>query len=527
VANNASLKAAGISLAEATHNKALVFQSSSGQSFEVMTAGDVTNILGLGTYALNNADAATSMDYTEITSAGTFAANGSIHLELSINGSPSLIDTGNLAYTGTDATARRTNATQLLNDFFASDAASQKAGLHAIVSGSDIKIESLNGTAFRVNTRVGSANLNFNGGATAAAITANLQDVVRGTSAQTAFAGATGDHVTVSVNGTETKVDLSAVANIGDAVTALGGVAGMAASTVDGRTILKGDAAGTKIQIVSGSAAALAALGVAVGDTNVPDKATVTSGGAYNTALGENDDVFSYSIMRNALEAQTLNLVANDSDGTQHSLAVVLQNNSATGGVKNARSLDEALYTINQALQASADPVLKSVVAVKETTHDGRMEGIRFLSTQSNFRVSVGTVGGSTASSEVGVYDGSVSGLGQGSVYAAEQAAGGSQVDISSQAAAEDAVNALASAVNELGSVQANVGKGQNQFSYAISLAHTQIANLSAAESRIRDADLAVEAANLTKAQILQQAGVAALAQANSAPQAILSLLRG
>jgi flagellin len=53
------------------------------------------------------------------------------------------------------------------------------------------------------------------------------------------------------------------------------------------------------------------------------------------------------------------------------------------------------------------------------------------------------------------------------------------------------------------------------------------LTNLAAAESRIRDADLAAEAANLTKAQILQQAGVAALAQANSAPQIVLSLLRG
>ncbi len=60
-----------------------------------------------------------------------------------------------------------------------------------------------------------------------------------------------------------------------------------------------------------------------------------------------------------------------------------------------------------------------------------------------------------------------------------------------------------------------------------MNLAQSQVTNISAAESRIRDADLATEAANLTKAQITLQAGVAALAQANSAPQQILSLLRG
>ena len=74
---------------------------------------------------------------------------------------------------------------------------------------------------------------------------------------------------------------------------------------------------------------------------------------------------------------------------------------------------------------------------------------------------------------------------------------------------------------------QAVVGKGQNTFNYAVNLAQNQLGNLAASESRIRDADLASEAANLTKAQITLQAGIAALAQANSAPQAILTLLRG
>jgi len=105
--------------------------------------------------------------------------------------------------------------------------------------------------------------------------------------------------------------------------------------------------------------------------------------------------------------------------------------------------------------------------------------------------------------------------------------AGGTNLDISSQPNAEAAVTSLARAIEVLGRVQAVVGRGQNQFNYAVSLASTQLTNLAASESRIRDADLAMEAANLTKAQVLQQAGIAALAQANSAPQAVLSLLRG
>ena len=97
---------------------------------------------------------------------------------------------------------------------------------------------------------------------------------------------------------------------------------------------------------------------------------------------------------------------------------------------------------------------------------------------------------------------------------------------IDSASNAQAAVTALANAVSSLGKAQAVVGKGENQFSYAINLAQSQLTNLGTAESRIRDADLAAEAANLTKAQILLQAGVAALAQANAAPQQVLALLK-
>lgn len=89
------------------------------------------------------------------------------------------------------------------------------------------------------------------------------------------------------------------------------------------------------------------------------------------------------------------------------------------------------------------------------------------------------------------------------------------------------ALTALSTAINNLGLTQGIVGAGENKLNYAINLAQSQVTNFSAAESGIKDADVAAEAANLTKAQVLQQASLAALAQANSAPQAVLSLLKG
>src|SRR5262249_48010560 len=94
-------------------------------------------------------------------------------------------------------------------------------------------------------------------------------------------------------------------------------------------------------------------------------------------------------------------------------------------------------------------------------------------------------------------------------------------------ATATAAVNQLATSVAILGNAQAAVGRGENQFSYAINLANSQLTNLSAAESGIRDAHLATESANLPKAQIQLQAGIAARAPAHSGRGACSAHARG
>ena len=112
----------------------------------------------------------------------------------------------------------------------------------------------------------------------------------------------------------------------------------------------------------------------------------------------------------------------------------------------------------------------------------------------------------------------------------------GNQVDSAGLGISSDAVDSAANAltaltnitaaISALGLVQGAVGTGENELNYAVQLAQSQISSFSAAQSAIRDADVATEAANLTKAQILEQSSVAALAQANAAPQALLKLLQ-
>lgn len=88
------------------------------------------------------------------------------------------------------------------------------------------------------------------------------------------------------------------------------------------------------------------------------------------------------------------------------------------------------------------------------------------------------------------------------------------------------ALTAITNAISALGLVQGRVGAGENLLNYASQLANSQITNFSAAESAIKDANVAQEAANLSKAQTLQQSSIAALAQANAMPAALLKLLQ-
>jgi len=174
-----------------------------------------------------------------------------------------------------------------------------------------------------------------------------------------------------------------------------------------------------------------------------------------------------------------------------------------------------AATAINTALQKTGIAALQSIVAVADPTKGN----ISFVTNSTTpFTMTIGEEAGKDTGKGFANPD---------TVQKATSYGVGGTADISNQGSAQSAVTALANAVASLGTAQAVVGRGENQFGYAVNLAQSQLTNLTTAESRIRDADLAAEAANLTKAQILLQAGVAALAQANSAPQAVLSLLKG
>jgi len=99
-------------------------------------------------------------------------------------------------------------------------------------------------------------------------------------------------------------------------------------------------------------------------------------------------------------------------------------------------------------------------------------------------------------------------------------------VDLTDQDQAATSLDTIKTALNGVSNMRAELGAGMNRLQSAVAVLQTQSQNTQSAESTIRDANFAEEVANLTKFQILSQSGMAALAQANSSSQNVLSLLR-
>ncbi len=99
-------------------------------------------------------------------------------------------------------------------------------------------------------------------------------------------------------------------------------------------------------------------------------------------------------------------------------------------------------------------------------------------------------------------------------------------LSVTTRADAQETIAAVNGALTQVNSLRADLGAIQSRFESTIGNLEIGSENLSAARSRIRDADFAAETAELTRVQILQQAGIAMLSQANSAPQSVLALLQ-
>lgn len=182
-------------------------------------------------------------------------------------------------------------------------------------------------------------------------------------------------------------------------------------------------------------------------------------------------------------------------------------------GQLELKTKDGENFTLNQTITAgdtTADPATDGLAGSALITDGGdakfsgkvdisSLESITIAGTNADF------VGGAQAQQSSGAID---------------------DIDISNVDGANDAINRIDSALSSVNSLRGDLGAIQNRFESTIANLATSVENLSASNSRILDADFASETAKLAKSQVLQQAGISVLAQANARPQQVLSLLQ-
>ena len=174
--------------------------------------------------------------------------------------------------------------------------------------------------------------------------------------------------------------------------------------------------------------------------------------------------------------------------------------------------------TLTDAQRTNLDAEVQQVLTeIGKTGTDTEFNGLKILAG------SVATAA-SAVTLQVGANNSQTIAFTIGTVSASDLGISG--IAVSTAASASAAIASIDAAISTVTTSRANLGAIQNRLEHTINRLGMTSENLQAAESRIRDADMAQEMIKFTKNQILQQSGTAMLAQANQAPQSVLSLLR-
>lgn len=263
-----------------------------------------------------------------------------------------------------------------------------------------------------------------------------------------------------------------------------------------------------------------AGAGVAIGDTlkvggityefTAHNATSVATSGNIQVKLGTGganaaaDDVLTATNLASAISAQQA--AGNGTVGFT----------SRTGG---AVTVTNTLYGSTGVVAAPTEPVTAGTagaVAIANVT-----AGVSGVYATSSTKGTLALNSGSSFS--IGGTSPGAAGLGSASVALSAINA----VNISTVGGANNAISLIDGALSQVATVRGSMGALQNRFQSVVASLTASSENLSAARSRIQDADFAAETAQLTRNQILQQAGVAMLAQANALPNNVLTLLRG
>ena len=178
--------------------------------------------------------------------------------------------------------------------------------------------------------------------------------------------------------------------------------------------------------------------------------------------------------------------------------------------------------TNRQQLQKEVDQLTQEISRIVQTTS---FNGTLLLSGANSLTFQVGSSGSADNQVTITTTNLAVTGSAGLYTYSGSLTATG-VINVTTQANASAALAKLDADINQISTIRSTFGAVQNRFEAVIANLQNYVENLEASRSRIMDADFAAETAALTRGQILQQAGVAVLAQANALPQTALTLLR-
>lgn len=257
------------------------------------------------------------------------------------------------------------------------------------------------------------------------------------------------------------------------------------------------------------------------------------------TNLSGSQSALSQAINRLS-SGKRINTAADDAAGLAIATSQTAAINALTQGVSNANNGISMIQTANGALQSTIDN-LQRIRTLAVQSGDGSLDSSARSNLQSEVTTRLGEIdrvasqtsfnsqsilgGISTVSFQIGAAANQTVSVDFGSTTWNRSGMSLTGLSVSSQSGAQSAITAIDAALKQVNTFQATLGAAQNTFQAAISTTRTQATNMSAARSQITDADFATETANLSKAQVLQQAGISVLAQANSLPQQVLKLL--
>jgi flagellin len=205
-------------------------------------------------------------------------------------------------------------------------------------------------------------------------------------------------------------------------------------------------------------------------------------------------------------------------DNTQHAISLV---QTAEGALNEIHSILQRLREL--AVQAASDHLTNTDRSQIQQEVTDLLNQINYIGNNTQFNTQKLLNGSFSGTFQVGANNGEVVTLSISGATAGAMTISG--INVSTLTGAQSAIVSLDSAISYISNLRAQLGAFQNRLEHIVSNNNIAIENQSAAESRIRDVDMAREVINLVRLQILQQTGVASLAQANAFPQNVLQLL--